>query len=186
MVLRFFFGAGLWMAALWGGAATAAEPVSPPYFCRASSCVGFTHDGGSEALVLDTVAQAKSDIRIAAYSFSSKAVAKALIDAKKRGVEVRIILDRAHAGDRYSSATFLRNQGFEVRTVSLGKEALMHHKFMVIDDRYVQTGSFNYTRAAAQRNAENVLRIDDRDIAREYSKEWSRLWHLGKSGGKSR
>lgn len=132
--------------------------------------------GDAEALVVSTIGGAKKEVRMAAYSFTSPKVAKALVDAKKRGVDVRAVLDKSQRTERYSGATFLANEGIAVRINS--KYAIMHNKFIVVDGVTVETGSFNFTSSAAKRNAENVIVIeDDAKTAGIYTAEWARLWN---------
>lgn len=159
-----FFALGL---ALMAAAAPPPEPSPAP-----SVTVAFS-PGDAERLVTDTLAGAKVSIRLAAYSFTSPAVARALADARKRGVDVRVILDRSAETGRYSGLTHLRNAGVPVTVIR--RYAIMHHKFAVVDGVAVQTGSFNYTSAAAARNAENVVVIRDAAVAAKFASEWDRL-----------
>jgi len=70
----------------------------------------------------------------------------------------------------------LANHGVPVRLN--GNYAIHHHKFMVIDDENLETGSFNYSSAAANKNAENVLLLwHVKPMAQTYRKEWQRLWN---------
>lgn len=136
--------------------------------------MGFS-PGNAEALVLREIAAARQSIDIAAYSFTSPTIAKALVDAHKRGVQVRAVLDKSQLSERYSGATFLANAGVPVRIDS--RYAIMHNKFLVIDGQTVETGSFNYTKAAAGKNAENAIVIrDEPSVAKSYATEWKRLW----------
>lgn len=131
--------------------------------------------GDAENVVISTIGDAKKEIRLAAYSFTSPKVADALVKAKRRGVDVRAVLDKSQQSAHYSGLTFLVNEGIPVRVSR--KYAIMHNKFMVIDGSTVQTGSFNYTSSAATRNAENVVVIrDDAPSAGKFLKEWNRLW----------
>jgi len=137
--------------------------------------VGFSPSGNAHELVIRAIQNARHSIRVAAYSFTSKEVARALVDAHKRGVDVRAVLDDSQKSERYTGATFLANSGIPTRTSS--RYAIMHNKFLVIDDRHVQTGSFNYTMSAQQRNAENVIVLwNQPGIANAYAREWQRLW----------
>ena len=112
---------------------------------------------------------------MAAYSFTSRPIGAALLAARTRGVAARIVADRSQRSARYTSVRYLANQGIPVRIDD--RYAIMHNKFMVIDDARVQTGSFNYTRSAQLRNAENALVITgDRNVAPRYGAEWRRLW----------
>jgi 3-dehydroquinate dehydratase len=71
--------------------------------------VAFSPNGGATKLVTDTIHQAKKQILVQAYSFTSPAIAKALADAKARGVDVEVILDKSQWTEKYSGATYLVN-----------------------------------------------------------------------------
>jgi phosphatidylserine/phosphatidylglycerophosphate/cardiolipin synthase-like enzyme len=122
---------------------------------RARKCV-CTRPGRLQ-LVLKGIAQRQHSIHLAAYVFTSKPVATALLEARRRGRGGG--RGGRHAGNQrqYSATRFLANQQLPVRLN--GKYAILHDKFMIIDQQHVQTGSFNYTAAAASKNAENVLII---------------------------
>lgn len=151
-----------------GGMAAAAEPGPT------AIAVGFS-PGDAEALVVQTIDSARQSIEVAAYSFTSRPVASALLRARDRGVTVRIVADKSQRTARYTSVRYLARQGVPVRIDS--RYAIMHDKFLVIDSRTVETGSFNYTRAATFRNAENVVVIENAPaVAAAYGREWSRLW----------
>jgi phosphatidylserine/phosphatidylglycerophosphate/cardiolipin synthase-like enzyme len=138
----------------------------------------FARNGDAADLVVKAIESAQHSIRVAAYSFTNAQIAKALIAAHRRGMEIRVVLDSRQARDQYGSATFLANAGIATRTNR--RYAILHHKFMVIDDRHVQTGSFNYTSSAAKRNAENVLIVwDNESVAKQYAQEWRQLWEEG-------
>lgn len=158
-----------WMAYL-----AYSSPVASVLPASASTEVGFS-PGNAESLVVQTIEAAKSSILVAAYSFTSKPIAKALLQAHKRGVSIRVVVDKSQKKERYTSATFLSNVGIPVRVDS--HYAIMHNKFMVVDERTVETGSFNYSAAAATRNAENVIVIrENPTVANVYQREWQRLW----------
>ncbi|MGL4859494.1 MAG: phospholipase D family protein [Enterobacteriaceae bacterium] len=138
---------------------------------------GFSPSAGKSALqiVINTIDSARRSIDVAAYSFTSKPVAAALVAAKNRGVSVRVVADEKANNDRYTAVTFLANQGVPVRLNA--QYAIMHNKFMVVDSETVQTGSFNYTASAAQHNAENVILIQNvPTLAATYHAEFNRLW----------
>lgn len=139
--------------------------------------VGFSPDDGAEALTLKALASAKKTIRIAAYSFTSKPVAQALIQAHRRGVDVRCTLDKSNAASKAgrAAANLLVNAGIAVRID--GEHAIHHNKYIVIDNRTVETGSFNYSKAAAHSNAENVIVIwGNPELAARYAGNWQRHW----------
>jgi phosphatidylserine/phosphatidylglycerophosphate/cardiolipin synthase-like enzyme len=133
----------------------------------------------AEALVLEGIHDARGSINVAAYSFTSRAIANALVDASRRGVDVRIVTDQSSRNILYNGPQSLANAGIPVRVSS--EYAVMHNKFMVIDGISIQTCSFNYTQAAADRNAENVLYIRNHpQLAQEFQVEWLRLWDKAK------
>ena len=73
--------------------------------------VGFSPDSSAERLVVRAIARAQREILVAEYSFTNKNIAKALVDALRRGVMVRALLDKSQRGERYTAATFLAHAG---------------------------------------------------------------------------
>jgi len=134
--------------------------------------VCFTPGQNCTAMIVDLINHADKSVLVQAYSFTSAPIAKAVVKAKKRGLDVRVILDKSQRKAKYSSATFLRNQG--VPTWIDYKPTIAHNKVMIIDGELVITGSFNFTKAAQKRNAENVLVIRDSRIANKYKQNWIR------------
>lgn len=132
--------------------------------------VFFSPKGGCTEAVVGALAKAKSTVLVQAYSFTSAPIAKALVDASHRGVKVQVVLDRSQRTERYSSATFLLNAG--VPTYIDDKHAIAHNKLMVIDGQTVLTGSFNFTKAAEENNAENLLIVQDPALAARYTQNW--------------
>jgi phosphatidylserine/phosphatidylglycerophosphate/cardiolipin synthase-like enzyme len=98
-------------------------------------------------------------VLVQAYGFSSAPIAKALIDAHKRGVKILAVLDPSNETAKYSEATFLVNAG--IPTLIDDQHAIAHSKVMVIDDTTVITGSFNFTKKAEENNAENLVVLKD-------------------------
>ncbi len=132
--------------------------------------VFFSPNGGCTDAVVRELAQAKSTIYVQAYSFTSAPIAKALLDAKKRGVDVEVILDKSNKTAKYSSADLVEHAG--IPTSIDASHAIAHNKIMVIDKQTVVTGSFNFTTAAERHNAENLLIIHNPAIAETYLKNW--------------
>jgi phosphatidylserine/phosphatidylglycerophosphate/cardiolipin synthase-like enzyme len=168
------------VAVLGVPAAASAQLAPTPQAAQAAHAAitaAFT-PGQALPLVLDTIRGARSSILVAAYSFTSRPVATALRDAARRGVKVFVLVDANEASKGYSAARFLANERLPVRINA--RYAIQHNKFMVVDAATVQTGSFNYTASAAERNAENVLVVRNAPaIAAQYDAEWRRLWDEG-------
>ena len=149
--------------------------IACPQAISATVTAGFSPGGSALALVLTTVGQSTRQLDVAAYIFTSKPVAEAILAAKQRGVRIRVMVDDKANREKYSAAMFLANQGVEVRTN--GNYAIQHNKFMVADGDAVETGSFNYTASADSRNAENVMVLQGIPaISSQYELEFSRLW----------
>lgn len=134
--------------------------------------VYFSPNGGCTQAIVDGIDSAKSEILVQAYSFTSAPIAKALINASKRGVKVSAILDKSQKKAKYTSATFLLNAG--IPTFIDDKHAIAHNKIMVIDRATVITGSFNFTKAAEEKNAENLLILKNKDLTKLYIDNWQR------------
>lgn len=132
--------------------------------------VYFSPQGGCTEAVVENVGKAKFTVLVQAYSFTSAPIAKALVDAEKRGVKVQVILDKSQRTEKYSSADFLSHEG--VLTFIDAKHAIAHNKIMIIDGKTVLTGSFNFTKAAENNNAENLLVIQDAGLAAKYMTNW--------------
>jgi phosphatidylserine/phosphatidylglycerophosphate/cardiolipin synthase-like enzyme len=133
--------------------------------------VYFSPRGGCTEAVVKEINAAESTILVQAYSFTSAPIAKALVDAHKRGIKIQVILDKSQRTEKYSSADFLHNAGIPVRIDD--KHAIAHNKVMVIDGTVI-TGSFNFTKAAEESNAENLLVIRDKTIADRYIANWEK------------
>jgi len=147
---------------------------------RVKTSVAFSPKQGATNLVVTTIKSANKYIYVAAYSFTSKPIAEALIEAHKRGVDVQIVLDNRQKNGRGNLLSFFKLNGIPARINSKYKS--MHHKYMIIDGVTLQLGSFNYTINAEESNAENVLVINnDSEIVNAYLNQWQRLWFESKS-----
>ena len=142
--------------------------------------VAFSPDAGAEALVLKVIGSARQSIRLAGYSFTSPAVVRSLVDAKRRVVDVKVLLDdKGNRGQASVAAINLMvGAGIPLRVVSA--YAIHHDKYVVVDAKHTQTGSFNYSQAAAKSNSENVLVIwDNPPVAGRYLAHWESRWRHG-------
>lgn len=133
--------------------------------------VFFSPDGGCTDAITSQLGKARSSILVQAYSFTSAPIAKALVDAHKRGVRVQVVLDKSQRSEKYSSADFLQHAG--IPTFIDAKHAIAHNKIMIIDGTFVFTGSFNFTKAAEESNAENLVLIQNPAIAAQYTRNWN-------------
>jgi phosphatidylserine/phosphatidylglycerophosphate/cardiolipin synthase-like enzyme len=121
--------------------------------------VYFSPNGGCTDAIVRELDNARSTVLVQAYSFTSYRIAKALLDAHKRGVKVELILDKSQRTDQYSSADVVANSGIPTKIDAA--HPIAHNKVMIIDGEIVITRSFNFTRAAEDNNAEKLLVIHD-------------------------
>jgi phosphatidylserine/phosphatidylglycerophosphate/cardiolipin synthase-like enzyme len=127
-----------------------------------------------DVLLISLINRANRSVYVAVYSFTRDSLAAALISAKERGVEVRVVIERERAYEQGSEYPRLKSAGVDVRLD--GNPNSMHHKFMVIDGYVVVTGSYNWSSAAEDRNDENIVVILDRDVAQRFVQEFERVW----------
>lgn len=145
----------------------------------------FSPNGKCAAHVLREIGSAKKELLVAVYAFTSDDLANALVQAKKRGVSVQIVIDREFdLGNPSSKGKFLDAQKIPLRRISGAKtigadkdSGLMHQKFAVIDRSVVVAGSYNWTYAAENSNDENLLLFREAaPLAEEYRRAFLRLW----------
>jgi phosphatidylserine/phosphatidylglycerophosphate/cardiolipin synthase-like enzyme len=119
----------------------------------------FSPDGGCTRAVTAEIAAGQHSIQLQGFTFSSPEIASALMDAHRRGVDVKLLLDAGAAGDFRAQAQALVRAGIPVFVD--GKHAAAHSKVILIDTRTLITGSFDFTSAAENDNVENVLILHD-------------------------
>lgn len=124
--------------------------------------VYFSPRGGCTEAVVHAIDQARESVKIQVFSFTSAPIAQATAAAHKRGVKIIAILDARQAGGKYSSATFLYNQGID--TYIDATHASAHDKVMLIDGEVLVTGSFNFSKSAEEANSENLLIITAKPV----------------------
>jgi phosphatidylserine/phosphatidylglycerophosphate/cardiolipin synthase-like enzyme len=133
--------------------------------------VRFSPKGGCTEAVVQEIKNARHEILVQAYSFTSKSIAQALVDAKLRGVHVTIMLDASQEKEPNTDLPFFVQQGLAPRIDA--HHPIAHNKVMVLDSRTVLTGSFNFTQQAEEHNAENLLILRDYlDLAAAYRRNF--------------
>ncbi len=130
----------------------------------------FTPPSGCSEVIEREISKAVSSIYVQAYGMTSPTIADALIKAHERGVKVRILLDKSNLKDKWSKRSVLVDSGVDVGIDEVS--GIAHNKVMIIDEETVITGSYNFTRAAENRNTENVIIINDKSVANEYLQNW--------------
>ena len=145
--------------------------------------VYFSPKGGCQKAILYELNKAQKNIDVAMYYFTSREIAQELVNAKNRGAKVRLLLDKSQETQDYSKSRYLINKGFEVKYYT--GQGLMHNKFVVIDDKVLITGSFNWTPTADWTNEENLLILTDERLIKKYAQRFEYLWKIGRRGESS-
>ena len=136
-----------------------------------------SEDPALEQAIIPVVKSATQSIHFMAFSFTDFPLADAMIERSKNGVDVSGVFERVGSDTEAAELKTLMCGQVPVRRD--GNPSFLHHKVIVIDERIVVTGSMNYSTNAEESNDENVLIIDNAEIARLYMQEFERVWNLG-------
>jgi len=137
--------------------------------------VYFSLSDNPQREIIKNINRAQAFINIAMYIFTDREIALPLIKAHERGVKVRLYMDKDQVDYKYSQSRFLVQKGIKTRVSS--NNYIMHHKFTIIDNRLVLTGSYNWTFSANNRNDENLMVIDDPEIIEIFQNQFVNLWN---------
>jgi phospholipase D len=132
---------------------------NPPYFV----CFTPPHKQCGH-FISNHINQAKESIYVQAYGFTHTEIIDSLIEAKKRGVKVEIILDSSNfSAKKLAFIEELEKLGIKIHKAKVS--GIAHNKIMIIDKKKVITGSFNFTESADKRNTENVLAVVSKTLS---------------------
>lgn len=129
--------------------------------------VHFSPKGGATDAIVNRINLAEKEVLVQAYNYASVEIADALIAAKNRGVKVTLLIDGKQPTANGNQLQYSKDHGLDVHLDK--KHAISHNKVMVIDNKWVHTGSFNFSSNAENRNAENSVWCQDNDMAKIYS-----------------
>lgn len=136
----------------------------------------FSPKDGIRDHILERINDCGASLEIAVYSFSSGYIAEALVNAKNRGVKIRIVMDKKQAEKEGSLYGFLKDEGFDVQSLKGRVGGSMHNNFVVFDNKLVLTGSYNWTEYSEKFNYENVIITDEKAVVEMYQNEFNRLY----------
>ena len=142
-----------------------AETRSEAWFSPDDDCV--------EAIV-SRLEKVRKTAEICVFTITDNRISSAMLDCHHRGVDIRVITDNDKSEDRGSDITRLDDSGIPVRLDQTAYH--MHHKFAIFDRRLLLTGSYNWTRSAAEVNEENILATAERRLVELFSRQFERLW----------
>ncbi len=124
--------------------------------------------------IREFISGARSQLDICVFTITDNRIVEKIIEAKQRGVSVRILSDDDKSEDLGSDLDYLIEKGVSCRFDR--SEAHMHHKFAIADSSQLLNGSYNWTRSAATANNENILVTNDTKLVSQFQLEFDRLW----------
>jgi phosphatidylserine/phosphatidylglycerophosphate/cardiolipin synthase-like enzyme len=133
-------------------------------------------DGNLDQILIKEINTAQKSLNIAIYSLTKDNIADALIDAKKKGIDIKVITDKQESSTKGQKAILdkIKSNGIPVKINS--HTGLMHLKLTIVDDKIVCGGSYNYTANATKNNDENLIIMKDTNIIKEYIDEYNSMW----------
>ena len=146
--------------------------------------VYFSPNKNIDLIMIKEIEKAKAKISVAIYDITNKKITDALINAHKKGISVRLYTDKIINED-YEQPLLddLTNNNIEVKIANpenwnnvQSYRAIMHNKFIVIDEDIVITGSYNFTTNAEENNRENLIIIPNKIIAQKYYEQFNIYW----------
>jgi len=164
-------------------------PTSPSQLPEQSTSVDGTaiqviftsEDGALEQAIIPAVLTAQSRIRFLAFSFTDFPLADAMIQRARNGVDVAGVFEKV--GSETESAELKTLYCANVPVRQDGNPSFLHDKIVLIDERLVITGSLNFSTNAEESNDENVIVVENPEIARLYMQEFERIWAQGTNPG---
>jgi phosphatidylserine/phosphatidylglycerophosphate/cardiolipin synthase-like enzyme len=158
----------------FGTGKTSGTPYPHVRVGQANVEVYFSPEDGVAKYVLQRLAAAKRSIHFMAFSYTSSAIADAMVAQAQAGMPVRGVFEAQNAGGTGSAFGRLRQGG--VNVLQDGNCSILHHKVIIIDEWTVITGSYNFTNSAERDNDENLVIVDDPTLARAYLDEFARMY----------
>ncbi len=152
----------------------AVKALSPPTPPRISSRACFSPGEQCYRAIAGEFATARSSADVCVFTITDDRLTRSILEAQRRGVRLRIITDNDKSADLGSDIDQLRSAGVVVREDR--SPFHMHHKFAIFDNRTLLTGSYNWTRSAADSNEENLIVTDDPQLVPQFRREFDALW----------
>ena len=157
----------------WVDGALKALRTRPPVESHTARVL-FSPDDDCVAALRELFGGARRGADICVFTITDDRVSDAILRAHRRGLRVRIISDDDKSHDLGSDVDRLARAGVPVRVDRTPHH--MHHKYAVFDGHIAATGSYNWTRSAAEHNAENLVISDDPRLVEAYEQAFDRMW----------
>ncbi|MFP4353951.1 MAG: phospholipase D-like domain-containing protein [Phycisphaerae bacterium] len=152
----------------------AVETARPPDLQQVAAEVCFSRRDNCPKRIAGLFDSARRSVDICVFTITDDRISRAMIDAHRRGVHLRVITDDDKAGDRGSDVDRFLREGMDLRTDA--SRFHMHHKFAIFDARCLLTGSYNWTRGAAEHNQENFILTEDPRLVEPFIQRFGQLW----------
>ncbi len=165
---------------LFGEASPANTPQPQVRIGDTTVQVYFSPEDDPQPRIVDVLKSAQSSVYFLAFNMTDNDISNVLVRKQRDGILVRGVMEAEHSNSTGGDYDTLRAAGVDV--LQDGNAYRMHHKVFVVDEATVITGSYNFTRSAAQFNDENLLIIRSPDIAARYLEEFSRVYQLAQEG----
>jgi phosphatidylserine/phosphatidylglycerophosphate/cardiolipin synthase-like enzyme len=147
--------------------------TAPGEAAVAEAC--FTPGHNCPAKIAELFARARQTADVCVFTITDDRITEAVLDAHRRGVKVRVVTDDEKAFDLGSDIDRLRAAGLPVRIDRTRFH--MHHKFALFDGALLLSGSYNWTRTAAEYNKENFILTSDRRLLAAFARTFEQLWN---------
>jgi phosphatidylserine/phosphatidylglycerophosphate/cardiolipin synthase-like enzyme len=158
----------------FGTSKTSGTPYPRAQVGAANIEVYYSPEDGVAKYVLQRLKAAKTNIRFLAFSYTADDIASTMIAQKQAGLVVQGVFEKQNASGSGAEYAKLKSGGVDV--LEDGNCYILHHKVIIIDERTVITGSYNFTGSAERDNDENLVIVDDPVLARAYLDEFERVY----------
>lgn len=136
--------------------------------------IAFSPGPQCKEIILSCIKSASKSLDIAVFTISDNEISNEIIAARKKGVKVRVLTDNDKACDEGSDIGMIAEAGIPIKVDNTSNH--MHHKFAIIDNHSLITGSYNWTKSAEKFNQENVVVIAEKEVIKAFQKEYNNLW----------
>ena len=144
---------------------TAEKITNKAYFSPGLEC---------QQAIISAISGARHSIKICVFTISDDQITNAILATHQRKIPIMLLTDNEKLTDAGSDIRELALGGIEIRTDNTRYH--MHHKFALIDNELLITGSYNWTRSAAMYNHENIIVSNSKELVNDFLQEFDKLW----------
>lgn len=154
------------------------KPTAEPKSEEDETDYYFSQDKGNpDKELIEVINGSKKSLDIAIYDITKVDIIDAIISAQKRGVHIRLVVDREQAVTKFESSAIARIKSAKVPVKINTHRGCMHLKITIADGKIVTTGSYDYTGTATKENDEVLVVIHSEKSAQQFEKEFNRMWN---------